>query len=152
MWPRPLPEEIVQIPDERLRTVSSEVQTVDDEVKKIAEELQTTIKKVDFRGHIGGLGLAAPQLGYARRIIALKSSYGKYAMMINPKVIDQKWSLRWPAQCLSLDGWHFPQRFLFMKVQYMDVEGNDQMMTVIWPRAAVLQQEIEHLDGVLISD
>jgi len=151
-WPRPVPAEILQEPNEILTSVSEEVTNFDEQTKQIAEELKIVIKKADFRGHIFGLGLAAPQLGYNQRIIALKSSYGNYQIMVNPKIVEQKWQLPWTEKCLSLEGRHFLKRYFWLKVQYQDIEGNDFEETIIGPRAAVLQQEIDHINGVLISD
>ena len=151
-WPRSIPPEIIQEPNKILTSISEEVTTFDEQTKQIAEELKTVIVKADFRGHIFGLGLAAPQLGYNQRIIALKSSYGNYQIMVNPKIVEQKWHLPWTEKCLSLEGRYFLKRYFWIKVQYQDIEGNDFEETVIGPRAAVLQQEIDHIDGVLISD
>jgi len=151
-WPRPVPTEILQEPNTILTSVSEEVTAFDAQTKHISEELKTVIKKTDFRGHIFGLGLAAPQLGYSQRIIALKNSYGDYQIMVNPKIVDQKWLLPWTEKCFSLDGRHFLKRYFWVKVQYQDIEGNDFEEIIIGPRAAVLQQEIDHINGVLISD
>lgn len=151
-WPRPVPAEILQEPNTILTSASNEIATFDEQTKQISEELKTVIKKADFRGHIFGLGLAAPQLGYSQRIIALKSSYDSYQIMVNPKIVEQKWQLPWTEKCLSLNGRHFLKRFFWIKVQYQDIEGNDFEETIIGPKAAVLQQEIDHLNGVLISD
>ena len=151
-WPRPVPTEILQEPNTILASVSEEITIFDEQTKQISEELKTVIKKADFRGHIFGLGLAAPQLGYSQRIIALKSSYGSYQIMVNPKIAEQKWQLPWTEKCLSLEGRRFLKRYFWVKVQYQDIEGNDFEETIIGPRAAVLQQEIDHINGVLISD
>ena len=151
-WPRPVPEEILQMPNEILTSVSEEVVVFNEQTKKISEKISETINKADFRGHIFGLGLAAPQLGYKQRIIALKSSYGNYQIMVNPKIIEQKWNLPWTEKCLSLDGRHFLKRYFWVKVEYQDIDGNDFKEIIIGARAAVLQQEIDHLNGILISD
>ncbi len=151
-WPRTVPAEILQEPNTILTSVSEEVTAFDEQTKQISEELKEVIKKTDFRGHIFGLGLAAPQLGYSQRIIALKSSYGDYQIMVNPKIVEQKLQLPWTEKCFSLDGRHFLKRYFWVKVQYQDIEGNDFEETIIGSKAAVLQQEIDHLNGVLIND
>ena len=150
--PRQIPLEILQVPNAILVTKSEEVTIFDEQVDKISNKLHETLKKVDFRGHIFGLGLAAPQIGYNQKIIALKNSYGKYQTMVNPKITEQKWHLPWTEKCLSLNGRHFLKRYFWVKVQYKDIEGNDHEEVIIGPRAAILQQEIDHLNGILISD
>ena len=150
--PRPIPSEILQVPNETLITKSEEISIFDESVSKISDKLHKTLKKVDFRGHVFGLGLAAPQIGHNQRIIALKTSYGNYQTMVNPKIIEQKWYLPWTEKCLSLNGRHFLKRYFWIKVQYKNIEGNDREEVIIGPRAAILQQEIDHLNGILISD
>lgn len=151
-WPRLIPTEILQVPNDLLTSVSEEVKIFDEEIQGISEVMQTTLEIADFRGHIFGLGLAAPQIGYGQRIIALKNSYGDYQIMINPKIIEQKWLVPWTEKCLSLNGRHFLKRYFWTRVQYQDIEGSDHEEIIIGPKAAILQQEIDHLNGILISD
>ena len=57
-----------------------------------------------------------------------------------------------PSTCFSLKGMHFLQRPFWMKVKYQDLDGASQEMTLRGPKAATMKQEIDHLDGVLLTD
>ena len=78
LFPRTKPQEILQLPHPQLRERSVEVTEFNDEVKTISNKLHKVLKKVDRFGNIFGLGMAAPQLGINKRIIAFKKSYGNY--------------------------------------------------------------------------
>lgn len=149
---RDIPSKIVQEPDTRLHTRSEEVTVFDEETAKIADELRAVIKKVDSPLKVFGLGMAAPQIGYNKRIIALKNSYDDYLIMVNPESIEEKWQLPSPSTCFSLKGMHFLQRPFWMKMKYQDLDGNPQEMTLIGLKAATMKQEIDHLNGILLTD
>ena len=89
----------------------------------------------------GGLGLAAPQVGIDARLFV--TAWGE--VFINPRVVDIAGPIRTTEGCLSLpsvtatvDRW--------AKICLADgriYEGQ---------RAVVILHEIDHLDGVLITD
>ena len=146
--PRPVPDKILQLPDTHLREMSEEVILFNDEVKQISYELHEVLQKVDVRGSVFRLGMAAPQIGYNKRIIAIRESYGNYKTMVNPEIIEKKWQLPWLEGCFSLDGMHFTKRYFWTKVRYQDLNGNYH--EELAPK--IVQQEIDHLNGVLITD
>ena len=146
--PRPVPDKIVQLPNAHLIEKSEVVTVFDDEVKQISNELHEVLKEVDIYGSVFGLGMAAPQLGYNQRIIAIKESYGNYKTMVNPEIIAKKWHLPWLEGCFSLDGMHFTKRYFWTKVRYQDIDGNYHEEKA--PK--IVQQEIDHINGILITD
>ena len=143
---------IVQAPDPLLSSVSEEVVQIDQEAQDIAAELKDILQELDHPLKIFGLGMAAPQLGYNKRIIGVKKSYGEYLIMMNPEVIEQKWSVPMVSTCYSLKGIHVLPRNLWMKVRYQDRSGESQEEVFKWGKATVLQQEIDHINGILLSD
>ena len=68
--------------------------------------------------------------------------------MVNPEIIEKKWQLPWLEGCFSLDGMHFTKRYFWTKVRYQDLNGNYH--EELAPK--IVQQEIDHLNGVLITD
>lgn len=146
--PRHIPDKIVQLPDPRLRERSDEVINFDNTAKEISNELTDVMREVDVYGSIFGLGMSAPQIGYNQRIIAIKESYGNYKTMINPEIIEKRWRLPWLEACYSLNGMHFTKRYFWTKVRYQDINGNYHEEYA--PK--IVQQEIDHLNGVLITD
>jgi len=146
--PRPIPNEVLKSSDSNLTGKSAEITVFDEDVQQISKELHQILKKVDIYGSIFGLGLAAPQIGYKERIIAIKESYGDYKTMINPEIIERKWRFPWIEGCFSLEGIHLTQRYFWTKVRYQDLDGNYHEELA----EKIIQQEIDHLDGILITD
>lgn len=149
---RPVPVEILQAADNRLQIPSTSVTSFDTETEEIARLLKEVLKKVDHPLKIFGLGMAAPQIGYKKRIVALKQSFENYVVMVNPEVMEEKWSAFSPSACFSLKGIHFLKRPFWMKVSYQDLDGTSQEAIFRGPKAATMKQEIDHLNGVLLTD
>lgn len=146
--PLPIPEEIVHLPNDSLRERSEEVVVFDDEVEWISEQLHEVLGEVDRWGNIWGLGMSAPQIGYNKRIIAVKESYGDYKTMVNPEIIEKKWLIPYLEGCFSVEGRHLTKRYFSTVVRYRDVEGDFHEESA----SIIVQQEIDHLNGLLISD
>lgn len=144
---------ILQEPDNRLRIVSEYVKRFDGQVKKISGELFDVLKEVDQPINLW-LGMAAPQIGYDKRIVALKKAYKNYTLMINPEILEKKWFLPSIERCFSLrdKGWYLLKRYFFLKIKYQDLLGKYHYETLVGHRACAMQQEIDHLNGKLICD
>jgi len=150
---RPIPDEILREHDLQLRFDVVASENRDEDAEKIITELKNTLKKLDNRFFGGiGLALAAPQLGYNQRIVALRTEYGQYQEMINPQIIAKKWPFVLPEMCFSTEGIHLVKRHLWIQVSYQDSDGKEREDVLRWGKASVLQQEIDHLNGVLITD
>lgn len=143
--------DILQVPDDRLRQVSRQVDEVDKTTKTIVEKLIDTLKKID-KPHIFWLGMAAPQLGYNKRIIAIKNGFQKYLIMINPEVLEQKWVFPAVSGCYSLKGFYLIKSPYWSKVTYMDMKGKSHTQVFTGGQAVLLKQEIDHLNGKLVCD
>ncbi|MBI2601373.1 peptide deformylase [Candidatus Daviesbacteria bacterium] len=141
---------ILQKPDKRLRQVCLKV-TNFKEAKEIADKLIEITKKVDGPLKIS-LGMAAPQVGYDKRVIILRKSQGEYTVMVNPKIVKQKWNLPIFSRCFSVDGVFIIKSPYWIKIEYQDLQGNYNSEVLRGVKAVTLQQEIDHINGVLISD
>lgn len=141
---------IVQSPDERLYRVS-ELITSFKEAKDIAENLIDVTRKVDgvFKPW---LGMAAPQVGFNKRIIVLKKSLGNYTVMVNPEIVEQKMNLPIFSNCFSVDGIYIIKSPYWLKIKYQDLEGKYHQKIINGAKAATVMQEINHINGILISD
>ena len=142
---------ILYLPDPRLREISKKVDSINDSVNEIVQELISILRIVDKPYKIW-LGMAAPQIGYNIRIIALRESYRKYTVMINPEVLEQKWLLPTITACYSLPGIYLRRHHLYFKIKYMDLKGKDHTIIFKGGKAATFQQEIDHINGVLACD
>lgn len=147
-----VPESIIAEPSDILHTRSKEIEMFDESTKKLGNKLTGTIESLDHPFSFLGLGLAAPQIGENKRIISIRTDRHKYTIMINPVITQKKWLLPWTEKCFSLEGRHLLKRYMWVQVQYQDINGNKHETTLIGPTAAILQQEIDHLDGILINE
>lgn len=108
----------------------------------------------DFRTHKGfGRAIAAPQIGIAKRIIAMNLGATPFAL-INPRITwrsDQEFEV-WD-DCLSVPEYVVRvKRHQSISVTYMDELGRLRH----WERlpadlAELVQHELDHLDGVLMT-
>ncbi len=143
-------QDIIQEPNKKLHEQSSKIDNLA-EARKIVQELIEVIKSVDKPWNIW-LGMAAPQIGINRRVIVLKESYENYTVMINPEVLGQKWLFPIFSRCFSLKGIYLIKAHLWIKVRYQDLEGKYHIEVIKYGRAATLEQEINHINGMLVSD
>jgi len=147
VWRRK-PKNIIQAPDPRLLRRCVEVREIDDEVKKIAEDLIFTLKKVSYGL---GIAIAANQIGYNKRIVAFRLPRRRYVCMINPEITRATRKRVAVERCLSLKGIHKTRRYRRINVSYIDLSGNKQEIYLQGLPAVIMQQEIDHLNGVLLN-
>jgi len=131
--------EILTVPNPLLRQISSTVTRFDDDLAIFCQELQHTMGK--------DLGLAAPQVGELRRIIVTQD-----AIMINPQIAWKRGvQVDW-ERCLSVPKKRVKiRRAKTVRVTFQDPQGRWHAATLTGLKARVVQHEIDHLDGKLIS-
>jgi peptide deformylase len=139
--------------DPRLRAVALPVATIDHEVRSAVAALAACLAA--YRAANGfGRGIAAPQLGIARRIVVLDLGAGPIAL-IDPEITwrDPDTFLVWD-DCFSLPGRLVRvRRHRSVSVAYRDLAGRARLWERLPPDLAELvQHELDHLDGVLMSD
>jgi len=124
-------------------------------VDQVTPELRTMIANmIDTMYDEVGIGLAAPQVGIALRLIVLADEEGRGVQaLLNPAIIEQGGEITGEEGCLSIPGVFAPvARAAWVKVEARDVDGKPVAITARGLRARVLQHEIDHLDGVLFID
>ncbi len=124
---------------------------IDLEVQKLVPKMFETMEKgVD--GTIG-MGLAAPQIGISLRLMIIKYKDQK-TTFINPEITNMSdKTVIFPEGCLSLPNIEFPViRSNKIFVKYTDELGKKCKMKAKGLLAVAIQHEIDHLDGILISD
>jgi peptide deformylase len=130
------------------------VDTIDEAVRELAEDLSQTLL------HVEGLGLAAPQIGVLRRVIAVhppkgeSESRGEPRVLVNPKLVATEGPLESAEEgCLSIPGvYEMVKRPRGVHVTALDLEGEEIDIEDEAILARILQHEIDHLDGVLFVD
>ena len=118
---------------------------------------------VDTMRHAKGVGLAAPQIGFLKRVVILEVNHNpRYpevdpiplAIIINPVIISHstQTSSYWEG-CLSVPGLRGKvSRYDSIVLRACDVNGNSYDTELVGFEARILQHEMDHLDGVLFPD
>jgi peptide deformylase len=108
-----------------------------------------------------GIGLAAPQIGISKRMIAVlvedeNEEVYNYALF-NPRIVShsvQQSYLESGEGCLSVDrdvpG--FVPRYAKIKVKATDLDGNEIELRLKGLPSIVFQHEIDHLNGIMFYD
>lgn len=129
-----------------LRQRSAEVQAVDDEVRKLVADLFETM---DFSK---GVGLAANQVGVARRIAVVGVEERRYAL-INPLIVERVGTVKDEEGCLSIpEIYGDVVRAARVVVEALDEHGVSRRIEADELLGRALQHEIDHLDGILFLD
>ncbi|KPK06762.1 MAG: hypothetical protein AMS20_04015 [Gemmatimonas sp. SG8_28] len=130
-----------------LRERSVEVGGVDDDVRDFVRDLFDTMHADS------GIGLAANQVGVARRIAVVQTEDDDAVVLIDPVILEREGTVRGEEGCLSI-----PEIFADVdRARRIVVETttlDDERITVEATdlRARAIQHELDHLDGVLFID
>jgi len=143
---------IIIAPDPRLKFISKPVKFVDDTVVELMNDLLETMY------YAPGIGLAAPQIGVATRVIvvdtARKDEECKPIKMANPRLIEASTKL-WAYEegCLSLPE-HYAEvkRPTWIRVKYTDETNTAREIKAEELLATCIIHEMDHLDGMLFVD
>ena len=144
--------DIITLPDKRLRLVSEPVSTVDGELRRLIDDMFETMYEAP------GIGLAAIQVGVAKRIVTLdlakKDEPKDPQVFINPELIWTSDGKNTHEEgCLSIPEYYEEvERPAEVKVRYLDVDGKNREVEASGLLATCLQHEIDHLNGVLFID
>lgn len=142
---------ILEVPDPRLRQKAERVATIDVRIAALLEDMLETMYAAP------GIGLAAPQIGVAERIIVLdvgSKEEPKPIRLINPEILAAEGEVVEAEEgCLSLPNQFAPvKRPGQVTVRYTDETGEEREIEADGLLARCLQHEIDHLDGVLFTD
>ena len=96
--------------------------------------------------------LAAPQIGILERLFVYSAENSK-GVIINPKIVNRSGVTLNEEGCLSLPNVLVDvERSEFVEVEGVDLNGNPITVKESGIGAVVIQHEMDHLDGVLITD
>ena len=138
--------EIKTYPNPVLRKKSEKVNRVTDEERKLIDYMTQTMYANE------GIGLAAPQVGVAKRIIVGDSGRG-LLKMVDPEITEKTGNSFLEEGCLSVPGNFVEiQRAEEITVSFLDENGNALTKNFSGLTARIIQHEIDHLNGKLIID
>jgi peptide deformylase len=129
-----------------LRQRSAEVPALDDDVRRLIEDMFETMDAAK------GVGLAANQVGVARRVAVVDADEDRF-VMVNPRIVEAEGRAVAEEGCLSIPEIYAdvtrPERVV---VEALDAAGMPYRKEATGLKARAIQHEIDHLDGILFLD
>lgn len=148
--------EILEVPDPRLRVISTPVEVVDDSVRALIADMFDTMYAAR------GIGLAAVQIGVPKRVLVIDLQEdgpdGKPVreprVFINPEIVETAAAqVPYNEGCLSV-----PEQYAEVirpetaRVKWLDEDGVEHDERLEGLLATCIQHEMDHLRGVLFID
>jgi peptide deformylase len=148
---------ILEVPDPRLRQISTPVEAVTDETRALIADMFETMYAAP------GIGLAAVQIGVPKRLLVIDLQEPEVEggepirdprVFINPEILghsDQ--DVPYTEGCLSV-----PEQFAEVdrpdriRARWLDERGIAHEEEIEGVLAVCLQHEMDHLEGVLFID
>ena len=146
---------ILTLPDPRLRVISTPVKRIDAEIHRLLDDMLETMYEAP------GIGLAAVQVGVAKRIVVIDIAKRKDdaeppapLFLLNPEVI---WACEelstYNEGCLSVpEYFEDVQRPARVRVRHLSRAGETIEFDAEGLLATVVQHELDHLEGGLFID
>ena len=140
--------QIRTLPDPVLRQRAKRVTKIDDSIQKLIDDMIDTLRADPNRA-----GLAAPQVGVLLRIAVIEVPEQELITLINPEIVKKEGERIVQEGCLSVPGYFGEiKRAVTVKVKARDRYGKEFRLKAQGLLAQALEQEIEHLDGILYID
>ena len=143
---------IITAPDPRLKIKAKPVASVDAKVRRLMDDMLETMYRAI------GIGLAAPQVGVAQRVlvvdVAREGEAPQPMRIANPEILWRSDELMTASEgCLSLPE-HYAdvERPAAIRLRYLDHENEIRELEAKGLLATCIQHEMDHLDGVLFVD
>jgi peptide deformylase len=151
---------ILEVPDPRLRQISSPVEKVDDEARALVADMFETMYAAP------GIGLAAIQVGVPKRILVIdlqepadpedpeSQPVRDPRVFINPEIVEHSdQDVPYTEGCLSVpDQYAEVDRPDRIRARWLDLEGKAHEEEITGLLATCLQHEMDHLEGILFID
>jgi peptide deformylase len=140
--------QIRTLPDPVLRQKAKKVTKIDNSIQKLIDDMTDTLHADPNRA-----GLAAPQVGVLLRIAVIEVPEHELITLINPEIIKKEGERIVQEGCLSIPGYFGEiKRAVTVKVKAQNRYGKEFRLKAQGLLAQALEQETEHLDGILYID
>ncbi|MGE5703310.1 MAG: peptide deformylase [Clostridia bacterium] len=138
---------IVKLGDPVLREVCKPIPEMTASTIKLLDDLVATLYAAPGRA-----GLAAPQIGIAKRVAVIDMGDGLIEL-INPKIVKKSGTQYGTEACLSIPGVAgLVRRAKAVVVKTWNRVGEEVLVEGEGELARCMQHEIDHLDGILYLD
>lgn len=153
-------KEVITTPDPRLRKKSTKAKVGDPEVEKIIREMiQSCIDWENAHEFELSAAMAAPQLGYNKRIIVVREDMNNkdnatFVPLLNPEVIKTEGKTLYDYEgCLSVPTIYGKvPRPAKARIKAQLEDGTEVRLKATGFLARTLLHEIDHLNGILFID
>ncbi len=136
----------------QLKTLSTPVDGVDDDLRALMDDMLETMYDAP------GIGLAAIQVGVAKRVIVMDLAKGEDApeprYFVNPEILwISEETAPYEEGCLSVpEIYDEVERPSQVKLRYLNYQGEQIEEDAEGLFAVCIQHEMDHLNGVLFID
>lgn len=141
-----MPKRIRTYGDPVLNTKAADVTDIDGKFVDLCDDMFVSMYDAP------GIGLAAPQVGVQKRFFVYDYDDNP-GVLINPTITEMDGEWLYEEGCLSIPGMAFeivrPKKIL---VTGVDLDGNDVELEADELFSRLIQHEIDHLDGVLMTE
>ncbi len=143
------------VPNPILKQKAQKVTNFGPSLHRLAHDMTETMRQNN------GMGLAAPQVNEQKQLIVIEYEPTEpdetripLIMLANPSVTNQSKECDWlPEGCLSIPGTEIPvERSTWVNVLAQDLDGNRVKIRAKDLLARILLHEIDHLNGILMTD
>lgn len=144
--------DIITAPDPRLKQVSKPVERVDDDLRRLMDDMLETMYAAP------GVGLAAVQIGVAKRVIVMdlarEGEKPEPRYFVNPEILWTSDELAvYEEGCLSVPEFYEDvERAARCRIRFLDYQGEIREMECEGMLATCIQHEMDHLKGILFID
>ena len=124
------------------------VTRIDTSIRKLIDDMIDTLRADPNRA-----GLAAPQVGRLLRVAVIELPEQELIILINPEIVKKEGERIVQEGCLSIPGYFGEiKRAVTVKVKAKNRDGKEFRLKAEGLLAQALEQELEHLDGILYID
>jgi peptide deformylase len=145
--------DVLKFPDKRLKEISIPIEKISDEIRELTSDM------LEVMYDEPGIGLAAPQVGAAVRLVVIDTEWTaddaerNPLVLVNPEIVESSGKIVWNEGCLSVPDFEADvERASHVKLRATNLEGEDLEISASELQAVCFQHEIDHLDGILFID
>jgi len=145
--------DVLKYPDKRLKEISTPIAKISDEIRELASDM------LEVMYDEPGIGLAAPQVDAAVRLIVIDTEWTaddaeqNPLVLVNPEIVERSGKIVWEEGCLSVPDFEAEvERASHVRLRATNLEGEDLEISASELQAVCFQHEIDHLDGILFID
>jgi peptide deformylase len=153
-------EAIITLPNPTLRQRSNKVGIITPDIQKLVDDMvSVSLDWEDSRPHELSAALAAVQINKPEKITIIRDEFEDknirtFTALINPKIVKFEGEIETDYEgCLSVPGiYGLVPRHNKIRVQAMDINGNEIRFKADGFLARIIQHEIDHTNGIVFID